>query len=202
MKPFAGATIPNGYALADGSSQLRAGQYAAAFACAGTTWGTVDGTHFNLPDLRGRSLVGKDNMGGAAANRVTNAISGITGTTLGAVGGSQSLTAHVHTVAVTDPGHNHTQNAHNHAITDPGHFHDLGGAQSAGPTTAGAGGTTVAIQSGSNLTSTTTTGITTNNTTPTNNANTTGITAGANSTGAGASENMPPTAIVNWMIRL
>lgn len=49
-----------------------------------------------LPDLRGRGISGKDDMGGAAASRLTGAGSGIVGTTLGAFGG-------VETYALTEP---------------------------------------------------------------------------------------------------
>ena len=83
--------------------------YATLFALIGTTHGVGDGsTTFNLPDERGRIVVGKDNMGGTPANRVTNAVSSVDAATLGAVGGSQSLQAHNHTASVTDPGHTHT----------------------------------------------------------------------------------------------
>lgn len=70
-----------------------------------------------VPDFRGRSFFGIDNMGGAAAaGRITSAESAISGTTLGAAGGNQSvgLTAnqngtHLHS-GVTDPAgiHSHT----------------------------------------------------------------------------------------------
>jgi microcystin-dependent protein len=59
-----------------------------------------------LPDYRGRVGIGKDDMGNAAANRVTNALSGITGTTLGAAGGTE---AHQLTVAEL-PAHDHAPN--------------------------------------------------------------------------------------------
>ena len=49
---------PTGWALCDGSSLLRAGTFAALFAVIGTTYGSVDGTHFSVPDLRGRVPVG------------------------------------------------------------------------------------------------------------------------------------------------
>lgn len=56
-----------------------------------------------LPDLRGRTSVGKDDMGGTAASRLTVGGAGITGTTLGAAGGVESvaltvaqLAAHTH----------------------------------------------------------------------------------------------------------
>lgn len=45
-----------------------------------------------MPDLRGRSRFGKDNMGGSAASRITSAGSGISGDTLGATGGAQTVT--------------------------------------------------------------------------------------------------------------
>jgi hypothetical protein len=53
-----------------------------------------------LPDLRGRVVAGKDDMGGSAAGRITAASSGITGTTLGGTGGAQSHGHNVSTVSV------------------------------------------------------------------------------------------------------
>lgn len=56
-----------------------------------------------LPDLRGRVGVGKDDMGGSAASRMTSGGSGVAGATLGAAGGAQThtlttaqLAAHAH----------------------------------------------------------------------------------------------------------
>lgn len=46
-----------GCLLCDGASYLRA-TYAALFAAIGTVYGSVDGTHFNVPDLRGRAPIG------------------------------------------------------------------------------------------------------------------------------------------------
>ena len=91
-------------------------------------FGNGDGsTTYTMPDMRGHALFGIDNMGGTAANRVTAGISGIAGSTNGATGGSQSLTAHTHTVSVTDAGHTHVDAGHAHGITDPTHQHfDLG----------------------------------------------------------------------------
>jgi hypothetical protein len=40
-------------------------------------------------DLRGRTIFGKDNMGGAAAGRITTTISGVDGTVAGGSGGSE-----------------------------------------------------------------------------------------------------------------
>src|SRR5205085_39849 len=43
-------SAPTGWVFCDGSSLLRAGTYAALFAVIGTTFGSADGTHFNVPD--------------------------------------------------------------------------------------------------------------------------------------------------------
>lgn len=55
-------------------------------------WGVGDGsTTFNVPDCRGRTSVGRDNMGGTAANRLTNSGAGnpgVDGKRLGAAGGA------------------------------------------------------------------------------------------------------------------
>lgn len=97
--PFAGSTAPDGWLECYGQAVSRT-DYAALFAVIGTRYGEGDGsTTFNLPDLRGRAVFGKDDMGGSAASRVTEAVSGITGTTLGETGGDQRLQQHNHTVS-------------------------------------------------------------------------------------------------------
>ncbi len=55
--PFAGSAAPTGFLMCDGSSVLRA-SYPDLFTAIGTTFGSVDGTHFTLPDMRGRSVLG------------------------------------------------------------------------------------------------------------------------------------------------
>jgi microcystin-dependent protein len=94
---YAGTTAPGGWLLCDGSAISRT-TYATLFGVIGTTFGAGDGsTTFNLPDLRGRVPVGKDNMGGTSANRVTGA------GTQGATGGAQT-----HTLSVAEmPSHAH-----------------------------------------------------------------------------------------------
>lgn len=63
---YAGAVPPMGWLLCDGTSVNRA-QYPALFSAIGTTYGSGDGqTTFNLPDLRGRFALGRENMGEAA----------------------------------------------------------------------------------------------------------------------------------------
>lgn len=91
VSDFAGESIPDGFLLCDGSVVSRL-VYANLFAAIGVRWGAGDGsTTFQLPDFRGRVAIGRDDMGGAAAGRITIALSGIDGNTVGAAGGAQSI---------------------------------------------------------------------------------------------------------------
>lgn len=67
-----------------------------------------------LLDLRGRGLIGLDDMGASAANRLQgiNMAGGASVTTPNAFGGEA-----VHTMTVAELV------THNHTLTDPGHFH-------------------------------------------------------------------------------
>ncbi len=222
--PFAGSTAPTGWLLCFGQTVSRT-QYAALFAVISTTYGVGDGsTTFGLPDLRGRSVSGKDDMGGSAANRVTNAISGITGTTLGAVGGSESMTAHTHgagsyvttasSTGINSVDHTHTfttgtmsANAtHAHNGTVDNQFGTSGGiafgATNPLPNNT-AGGANMQITTDSrNINHThsgTTNGISQNHTHTTPSVAVTGT---STSTGAGASQNMIPTIILNQIIKV
>lgn len=188
-------TPPSGWLLCAGQNVSRT-TYARLFSVIGTTSGAGDGsTTFGIPDYRGRTSFGKDNMGGTAANRITAAESGINGTVLGAVGGDQRLHAHnhsqnAHTHAVSDP-------SHTHAVSDPGHIHGL--AEGATPL---AGGSNIYRLSGqgtpAGFTNTSFTGISLFGAF-------TGIgifaNAGTNNpSGTGASQNMPPAIIRNKII--
>lgn len=59
--PFAGASgdVPAGFLLCDGASYLRT-DYPDLFAAIGVLWGAADGTHFNVPNIKGRVVVGFD----------------------------------------------------------------------------------------------------------------------------------------------
>ena len=111
MMAYGGATAPGGWVLCYGQAVSRTA-YSLLFATIGIAYGAGDGSStFNLPDKRGRVSIGADNMGGSAANRVTQAVSGILATTVGQAGGSQlaqpdTLTATT-TVNIVDPGHLH-----------------------------------------------------------------------------------------------
>lgn len=78
-----------------------------------------------LPDARGRALSGLDDMGNAAAGRLTatyfgatGGCSGVLGTTLGAACGGESQLLTVAQI----PAH-----AHANTLNDPGHVHGFGG---------------------------------------------------------------------------
>jgi len=68
IKIWPSTAIPDGWLVCDGSSILRT-DFNDLFALIGVTFGSVDGTHFSLPDLRGRFPIGKaavDPIGSAA----------------------------------------------------------------------------------------------------------------------------------------
>ena len=119
VNTFAGSTAPAGWLLAYGQAVSRT-TYADLYAIIGNTYGAGDGsTTFNIPDMRGRVVAGEDDMGGTAASRLTSAVSGVNGATLGATGGNQIMHAHDHTNSATFTGtaasHGHSPNAHSHS---------------------------------------------------------------------------------------
>jgi microcystin-dependent protein len=131
LLPYVGASAPNSsFALPFGQAISRT-TYATLFGLISTTFGAGDGTTtFNLPDLRGRAVFGLDNMGGAAASRITVAGGNFNGTTLGAAGGAEN-----HSLTQTEmPSHTHTFTgsplpAHSHGPTSGTNFiADSGGA--------------------------------------------------------------------------
>ncbi len=177
---YLGTTAPNSSFVFPYGQALSRTTYATLFNQVGTAFGSGDGsTTFNILDARGRFLLGKDNMGGTAANRVTAAGSGINGTTMGATGGGEVITL----TATQIPSHTHsgttdTSGAHTHGVT---------GASGTGTSLLGlgdAGGTNVTFQSQSS------------------GAHTHTFTTDGGTGGGGPHNNMPPTAVVPWIIRV
>jgi len=126
------AAAPAGYLLCDGSAVSRA-TYAALFAVISTTWGAGDGsTTFNLPDTRGRLVVG---VGSHADVSALNANDGAAlasrrvkhSHTNGVTASPSGLTLPNHQHSISDPGHNH-------GVSDPTHAHvDTGIPGTTGP---------------------------------------------------------------------
>lgn len=82
---YAGDTAPEKWTLCYGQAISRT-SYSLLFTAIGTTYGVGDGsTTFNLPDCRGRTMVGPDAMGGTSASRVT------ANNTLGASAGAETI---------------------------------------------------------------------------------------------------------------
>jgi len=90
---FFGTTAPNSSFVLPYGQAISRTTYSALFTMFSTTYGVGDGsTTFNVPDLRGRVVAGKDDMGGSSANRLTDADDGLNGDTLGDTGGGETQT--------------------------------------------------------------------------------------------------------------
>lgn len=113
---YRGTSAPIGFGFEDGSAVSRTTN-AALFAVISTVYGVGDGaTTFNLPDSRGRMDAGRDDQGGSAANRLTNAGSGCTGTALGFGCGAQNQTLVTGNLPAYTPAG--TIGAHGHFIAN------------------------------------------------------------------------------------
>ncbi len=176
---YLGTTAPNSSFVFPYGQAISRTTYSALFSLVSTTFGIGDGsTTFNVPDLRGRIVVGKDDMGGSAASRITTAGGGVDGATLGAVGGTQNgtilqanLPVATLTTTIIDPGHDHTV--------------DVGSS---------GGGTSQVTQGAAGVGATVTGPV---------NSNTTGITASTALGGSGtAFKLMQPSIVGNYILRI
>lgn len=173
--PYAGSSPPTGWLLCYGQAVSRT-TYAALFAAIDTTYGSGDGsTTFNLPDLRGRAVFGRDNMGGASSGRITQAVSGMNANNLGATGGDQRTQSHTHSFSAT-------------TSSGGGHAHQLPVKSSEGVTTALSTDQTNVF----NMTSISTSSA---------GDHTHSVSGTTGASGSGGSQNMPPAIILNYIIK-
>lgn len=177
---FAGASAPTGFLICDGSSLLRA-SFTALFALIGTAYGAADGSHFNVPDLRGRAPTGKD----GGTGRLTSATMTPDGDTLGAVGGAQTQTL---SLAQLPSGITSANAAQGISVTNTGTNPYRGTSAINSQTTFGGGAqglfASVSDVSNSAMTST----------------GSNSISVTSNNTGAGAHINVQPTIVLNYII--
>lgn len=91
--PYGGNVSPEGWLLCHGQAVSRSA-FAGLFEAIGTSHGVGDGsTTFNVPDLRGRAVAGRDNMGGTAANRLNVSTTGNTTNANATISGIPSTAA-------------------------------------------------------------------------------------------------------------
>jgi microcystin-dependent protein len=98
---YAANSAPSGWLECNGASIDRT-TYAALFAAIGTTFGSVSGTVFNVPDLRGHFVRGWDNSRGVDSAR--------------AFGSSQAYQVGPHTHTASSTGSTSSDGAHTHAL--------------------------------------------------------------------------------------
>lgn len=107
--PYAGSILPlnKGWFLCDGASYLRS-EYPDLFAVIGNNFGTADGTHFNVPDLRGQFLKGYDPSNayqsagdGATTVRIASKPGGAVGASVGSYE-SDYQRCHCHCISAGD----------------------------------------------------------------------------------------------------
>lgn len=119
MRPTANKTAAPGWMICDGSAIQRI-QYSSLFNTIGTTYGVGDGsTTFNIPDCRGRVLMGSGTASGGTVNRVLGSSGG---TDAGPTITNANLPQHTHTT----PSHQHS--IHAKYTTNATHTHQgIGG---------------------------------------------------------------------------
>ncbi len=105
IQMYAGVTAPTGWLLCDGTSYVKS-TYQGLFDVIGTTYGSADSAHFNVPDLRGRVPVGvgTGTGGGASGTGLPTGGAALTAVARGTWEGEET-----HTLTTPEmPAHTHT----------------------------------------------------------------------------------------------
>jgi microcystin-dependent protein len=125
-KTLAKSTIPPGYVACDGTSYAAAA-FPLLFAQIGYTWGG-SGANFNVPDWRGRTLIGDGTGAGLSARTL----------------GTQNIGEETHTLSTTEiPSHTHDLSNHTHSYfqSTGTNTNGISGGGSTMPNTSGTGST-------------------------------------------------------------
>ena len=109
LMPYGGAVAPSGWHMCDGTSLSRS-TYSALFSAIGTAYGFITSSTFNVPDTRGRNLLGlQGNAVRTSATDEDRAYDEVEAKSLGGTGGAQrryltkdQLPQHQHSLAGTD----------------------------------------------------------------------------------------------------
>lgn len=166
-----------------------------------------------VTDRRGRVGIGRDDMGGSAANRITLAVAGFDGTTMGASGGNQgvalveaNLAAHTHTLntlaTASSGAHTHTAGTLSASSSGSEHSHTApvydasAGSFFDGSTSGSSTGTATTNVSGAHSHSIT-------GSTASSGAHTHTMTGDLGTTGSGTAHlNVQPGDITNYILKL
>ena len=129
INPYGGSSAPTGWLLCFGQTVSRT-TYATLFTVLSTTYniGGEAGTDFRLPDLRGRTVAGIDNMGGTDAGRLDIANSS------GTVVGSQYVTLSSANLPTHQHAIDHDHGAFNTTGGEGNHTHYTQGGAFSGST--------------------------------------------------------------------
>jgi microcystin-dependent protein len=208
--PFGGnGAVPVGYVACDGTAYNGTQpQYLALWNTLGVTWGGTGQSSFKVPDFRGRGLIGAG-VGPASYQGDTNPV--LTARTLGQAKGRETMSAadmpsHTHSASSGNDNADHTHSfSGSGSTTSTGtHSHSIAGDN---------GGGTTGRPSGSDnnlyLSITTASGDGGHS----HSVSVSGTTAGRSAVhqhsitvnaygGSTADNNMPPVAVVNWIIKL
>ena len=103
ISAYGGTSAPTGFLMCDGTSYLQA-SYPSLFAVIGTAYGSADGSHFNVPDLRGLFPRGVDGTAGNDPDKTTRTAQNTGGNTGNNVGSLQSdqYKSHRHSITGKD----------------------------------------------------------------------------------------------------
>ncbi|RXT48752.1 tail fiber protein [Bradyrhizobium betae] len=181
LVPYTAPTPPSSNFILPYGQAISRTTYSTYFSLVGTTYGSGDGsTTFNVPDLRGRFIAGKDDMGGSAASRLTSTYFGTSAAALGAIGGAQN-----HTLTLGELPTGIASSGTNSISVTSINSNNVQGTLTSSPNTGGVllqlltGGTGTVVSTGSNSI-----GVTSNN------------------TSGSAHATVPPALVLNYLLRI